>query len=85
MTTGRVLPELRLKNWRSVREAVIDLTPITVFIGANSSGKSNILDALHFVRRTVEKDVSQAVFGWGGYSKVHSIFDILKEVLPQVA
>jgi predicted ATPase len=45
---------MRFQNWRSLKDVTIDnLTPITVFIGANSSGKTNILDALHF-RRDVE-------------------------------
>jgi predicted ATPase len=46
-----MITRLRFKNWRSLRDVTIDdLRPITVFIGANSSGKTNILDALHFFR-----------------------------------
>lgn len=45
-----MLTQLELKNWRSVREAILHFTPLTVFVGANSSGKSNILDTLHFLR-----------------------------------
>jgi AAA15 family ATPase/GTPase len=30
-----------------------DLTPITMFIGANASGKSNILDGLYFLRHAL--------------------------------
>jgi predicted ATPase len=55
------LTRLRLKNWRSIKEETIDFaTPITVFIGANSSGKSNIIDALQFLRQVVKEGVLQA-------------------------
>jgi len=71
-----MLTELRFKNWRSLRDVTIsNLTPITVFIGANSSGKTNILESLHFVRHALEKDPFQAVFAWGGYANLHSVFD----------
>ncbi len=63
-----MLKRLRFKNWRSLRDVVIDdLQPITVFIGANSSGKTNILDALHFLRH--KGGLVQAVYAWGGRHK----------------
>lgn len=44
-----MLTSLSFHNWRSLKDVTIDdLTPITVFIGANSSGKTNIIDALKF-------------------------------------
>src|SRR5262245_2171752 len=49
-----MITRLRFKNWRSLRDVTIDnLTPITVFIGANSSGKTNILDSLYFLRDAI--------------------------------
>jgi len=66
MTTSRVLSRLTLKNWHSVHEATIGLTPLTVFIGANSSGKSNIIDALHFIRQAANGDVLGAFDMRGG-------------------
>jgi len=68
-----MLTKLRLKNWRSVKEAEIDLAPITVFIGANSSGKTNILDALYFLRESSEDGILQAVQNRGGAEKVRSL------------
>lgn len=56
-----MLTRLRLKNWRSVKDATIDLSPITVFIGANSSGKTNILDAIRFKRDSLTKGLVQVV------------------------
>jgi predicted ATP-dependent endonuclease of OLD family len=45
-----MLKRIQLKNWRSCRNVTVDLSPITVLIGANSSGKTNIVEALQFYR-----------------------------------
>lgn len=41
-----IFTELRLQNFKSIRDAVIPLHPLTVIVGANSSGKSSALQAL---------------------------------------
>lgn len=57
-----MLTRMRFKNWRSLKDVTIDdLTPITVLIGANSSGKTNIVDALKFVRDYHELGLLRAV------------------------
>jgi len=65
-----MLTQLYLKNWRSIREETINFTPITVLIGANASGKTNILDALHFLRRLVTVDHEVAIYNWQGFEKI---------------
>src|SRR5258708_24227120 len=61
-----MLTRLYFKNWRSLREVEItNLTPITIFIGANSSGKSNTMDALHFLRTVENAGGQEAIFLWG--------------------
>lgn len=58
-----MLKRLRFRNWRSLRDVEIDdLTPITVFIGPNSSGKSNILDAMDFTRRLLRDDYPLPIY-----------------------
>ncbi|MHB8629986.1 MAG: AAA family ATPase [Aggregatilineales bacterium] len=62
-----MLTQLHFKNWRTLRDVKIDnMTPITVFIGANSSGKTNILDALHFLRRATTNGIVDSVQAWDG-------------------
>jgi predicted ATPase len=69
-----MLTKLRFKNWRSLRDVTIDnLTPITVFIGANSSGKTNILEALRFKRYSIVKGSYEAIHNWGGYRKIRTV------------
>lgn len=41
-----MITELRLRNWKSFSDATLFIDPITVIIGTNASGKSNIFDAL---------------------------------------
>ena len=41
-----MITELRLRNWKSFFDATLFIDPITVIIGTNASGKSNIFDAL---------------------------------------
>lgn len=39
---------LKINNWRSIKEAEINLEDLTMFIGQNNHGKSNILTAILF-------------------------------------
>jgi len=50
-----MLTRLHFKNWRSLKDVTIDnLMPLTVFIGANASGKTNIIEALRFERDSLQ-------------------------------
>ncbi|MFM6912483.1 MAG: AAA family ATPase, partial [Dolichospermum sp.] len=46
-----MLKKLILENWKSFRYAELPLDPLTVLIGTNASGKSNVVEALEFLRR----------------------------------
>jgi predicted ATPase len=46
-----MLTSITVENWKSFGEATLHLDPLTVLIGTNSSGKSNLLDALAFLYR----------------------------------
>ena len=61
------LSTLTIKNYRSIRNATIDLGDLAVFIGANATGKSAILDALRFLSEAVRaRDFRGPVFSRGG-------------------
>lgn len=40
---------IQLENFKSYRKAELPLGPLTVLIGANASGKSNAIEALHLI------------------------------------
>ncbi|NPC75920.1 AAA family ATPase [Corallococcus exiguus] len=46
-----MLESIHLKNFKSFADAEVKLAPLTVLVGANASGKSNLLDALRLVQR----------------------------------
>lgn len=63
-----MLKEIKLYGWKSFEEAQLFLDPLTVLIGLNASGKSNALDALQFLQRSVvHRDLYTALAGEGGY------------------
>ena len=39
----QMLKRIRLVGWKSIKDQTLDLTPLTVVIGANGAGKSNLL------------------------------------------
>ena len=58
---------LKTRNFRCLRDQSIDLKDLNLFIGANASGKSTILDALRFLQEGVQaRDFEAPVFSRGG-------------------
>src|ERR1700740_2934916 len=50
------LRSIRLQNFRGIGPAqTIELKPITLLFGANSAGKSTIIQALHYLREILER------------------------------
>ena len=49
------------RNFRSLRDFELDLAPITVLVGRNGSGKSNIIDVLKFISEAFYEGVQTAV------------------------
>ena len=44
-----MLKRIRIENYRSIGEVDIELGPLTVLVGQNGSGKTNFVDAIHFL------------------------------------
>ncbi len=61
------ISSLVVQNYRCLRNVPIDLGDLTVFIGANASGKSTILDALRLLAEAVQmRDFSTPIANRGG-------------------
>lgn len=55
------IEHLMLRNWRNFRTADVDLPPRVFLIGPNASGKTNLLDALRFLRDVAHDGLQAAV------------------------
>lgn len=44
-----MITRIAVSNFRSLRKVELDLGPLTVLIGPNGSGKTNLVDALRFI------------------------------------
>ena len=42
------LQSVRIQRFKRIRHAAIDLSNVNVFVGGNNSGKSSLIEGLHF-------------------------------------
>jgi predicted ATPase len=80
MTTDRTRPmlvqRLILKNWRNFRNVDTRLRDVTYIVGANATGKSNLLDVFRFLRDICKSKgggLQSAVADRGGISKLRCL------------
>lgn len=57
---------VRLKDYKSIAQCDVALSPLTVLVGPNGSGKSNFLDALAFLAQSLYTTLYSAVDERGG-------------------
>ncbi len=62
-----MIQKVHIQNFKSLRDVSVELERFTVFVGANSSGKTSVLQAMHIADRAATGD-SQKVFShqWHG-------------------
>ena len=77
-TERRSLTQLRLRNFKSVLLQTVDLKPLTVVIGANSSGKSSLLQALLTMAQAVQIETQRAAIPLNGHLTNLGYFDQAK-------
>lgn len=71
-----LLTRLKLKNWRNFRDVDVALGPRGYLIGANASGKSNLLDVFRFLRTIPQSEgggLQKAIKERGGLGKLRSL------------
>ena len=67
------ITRLRLKNWRNFLEVDVPLERRTFIIGPNASGKSNLLDAIRFLRDVATSGLDPALTQRGEISKIRAL------------
>lgn len=70
MSNHVFITRLVLRNYKSIGYCDVRLGPLTYLVGANGSGKSNFLDALHLVRDALAGPLDNAMNERGGLSEV---------------
>ncbi|WP_372825775.1 AAA family ATPase [Polaromonas sp.] len=71
-----LISNIRLKNWRNFQSLDLPLRDVSYVLGPNAIGKSNLLDALRFLRdvsKTQGGGLQVAVAERGGISKVRCL------------
>lgn len=58
-----MLKRLHIWNFRSLRDVEIEFSPVTVLIGKSGAGKSNIVNAIRFVRHFAQHGFHMQEFG----------------------
>ena len=57
------LTHIRIENYKSIKRCDLDLNNLNALIGANGTGKTNILDAVsYFYSNLTEQHIDNAVF-----------------------
>lgn len=65
------LASARIRHYKSLDDVSIEFSErITVLVGPNAVGKSNVVDSLRFVRDAIASDLEHAVSSRGGMSRV---------------
>jgi len=67
-----MISRIRIKNFKSIKEAEINPDAVNIIIGSNNSGKSNLLEALEYYSRSLTVPLDE-LFG----PKPFSFLDIL--------
>ena len=74
---ARRITRLKIRNWRNFREAEVELAGRAFLIGPNASGKSNLLDAIRFLRdiaKPIGGGLASAIADRGGLSALRSLY-----------
>ena len=72
-----MLKRIRIKNYKSLKDVEVELTPLCVLFGPNAAGKSNFLDAMQLLSRIVCAPSIKSAFDPG---RTHEIFIIFRYI-----
>ena len=74
------LASVRIRHYKSLSDIEFeDMQPLTVLVGCNGVGKSNIIDALRFLRDAVTGGLDHAVSKRGGIALIEPVRNFVCE------
>jgi predicted ATPase len=77
--TGRLeLKKLSIENFKAFKTCTLELAPLTILIGENSSGKSSLLQALLLLKQTLESPPGGGILNLNShYVQFHQFREIV--------
>lgn len=64
------IERITIENFKSINKETLELVPLNVFIGANGSGKSNLIGIFHFLSRVIKKELQTYTGQTGGANNI---------------
>ena len=68
-----IIKKLVVSNFRSIDQAEINFSPLTLIVGANASGKSNLINVFRFIKDIIIEGVDNAVALQGGTAYLSNV------------
>src|ERR1051326_80247 len=65
-----LISRISIENYKSIRELTLEPQELTVLIGANAAGKSNLAECFDFVSEVYRHGLEVAVARKGGYENI---------------
>ncbi|MCA8992869.1 MAG: AAA family ATPase [Planctomycetaceae bacterium] len=68
-----MITQVTITNFKAIKQATLDLTPLHLLIGPNDSGKTSVLEAIAAICRSVDHTATESFLGrWQGRELVFS-------------
>jgi ABC-type polar amino acid transport system ATPase subunit len=71
------LKKLTVENFKAFQNCVLELAPLTILIGENSSGKSSLLQALLLLKQTLDSPSGRGILNLSGDVQFHNFREIV--------
>lgn len=80
-----ILNNISIKGYKSIKSLDLDLAPINILIGANGSGKSNLLSFFTFLQKLNQQDLQRYVALKGMETFLHKGSDVTQEIYAKIS
>lgn len=64
------LHSLRIQGFKSIKDQLVEFSPLNVFIGGNGAGKSNLIGVFHFLNRITRQELALYTGQSGGANSI---------------
>ena len=80
-----LLTKLTARNFRLLEAFDLDLSAnVTVLVGPNNSGKSNVIDVMRFIDQATKQNIQNAYFERMGFEKIVTRGEIQKVIILEL-